>query len=187
MLPFYVTTRSCLGCFNMVPDEMQHYVELQEAAAQARFLDSRQRFDIWLELATPDNHGAEGDEVFQVSNGTSVEDTPCKHFQQVSPCMHVLWVSTHLLTASADETPRTCTGTNRALYLTSVYVCNRYQASACLAQVLGELVTGDGRIAASASRPCLVKQRYWVSRTFRSVCWPHAACSRREFSHKPAC
>lgn len=39
---------------------------LQEAAAQARFLSSKQAFDIWLELATPESHGQQGDEVFQV-------------------------------------------------------------------------------------------------------------------------
>ena len=39
---------------------------VQAAASQARFLSSRQRFDVWLELATPEAHGQEGDEVFQV-------------------------------------------------------------------------------------------------------------------------
>jgi hypothetical protein len=41
--------------------------DLQAAASQTRFLSSRQRFDVWLELATPEAHGQEGDEVFQVT------------------------------------------------------------------------------------------------------------------------
>ena len=72
--------------------------ELQEAAAQARFLDPRQRFDIWLELATPDNHGAEGDEVFQVCPEAPVADPPCKHLQSHA-CMHLLSVPIELLAA----------------------------------------------------------------------------------------
>lgn len=39
---------------------------MQVAAAQARFLPSKQRFDVWLELATPEAHGQGGDELFQV-------------------------------------------------------------------------------------------------------------------------
>ena len=39
---------------------------MQVAAAQARFLASKQRFDVWLELATPEAHGQGGDELFQV-------------------------------------------------------------------------------------------------------------------------
>lgn len=68
------------------------------AASQTRFLSSRQRFDVWLELATPEAHGQEGDEVFQV---------------------------------------------------------------------VGRLLTADGSVAGESSRPVLVKQRYWLSRTIR--------------------
>lgn len=39
---------------------------MQVAAAQARFLPSKQRVDVWLELATPEAHGQGGDELFQV-------------------------------------------------------------------------------------------------------------------------
>lgn len=39
---------------------------MQAVASQAKFLSSKQRFDLWLELATPEAHGQEGDEVFQV-------------------------------------------------------------------------------------------------------------------------
>lgn len=39
---------------------------MQAVAAKARFLSSKQRFDVWLELATPEAHGQQGDEVFQV-------------------------------------------------------------------------------------------------------------------------
>lgn len=39
---------------------------MQVAAAQARFLPSKQRVDVWLELSTPEAHGQGGDELFQV-------------------------------------------------------------------------------------------------------------------------
>lgn len=47
---------------------------LQEAAAQARFLSSKQAFDIWLELAAPESHGQQGDEVFQVCHEIPLQD-----------------------------------------------------------------------------------------------------------------
>lgn len=68
------------------------------AAAQASFLPSGQRFDLWLELAIPEAHGQQGDELFQVT---------------------------------------------------------------------GEIFTANAQSIEKASRPCLVRQRYWISRTVR--------------------
>lgn len=39
---------------------------MQAAAAQARFLSAKQRFDVWVELAAPEAHSQKGDELFQV-------------------------------------------------------------------------------------------------------------------------
>ncbi|KAL3142851.1 hypothetical protein ABBQ38_003144 [Trebouxia sp. C0009 RCD-2024] len=36
-----------------------------------------------------------------------------------------------------------------------------------LFQVVGELLSADGRVAGISSRPCLVRQRYWLNRTLR--------------------
>lgn len=95
---------------------------MQVAAAQARFLSPKQRFDVWLELATPEAHGQGGDELFQV----------------------------RLLVFKGQV----CN--------TSVHRC---PLRAC--QVSGELLSADGRVAGASSRPCLVRQRYWLTRNVR--------------------
>lgn len=98
-LYFDYTKADAVATAHFLPDIQYNRAMLSAAAAsQARFLSSRQRFDVWLELATPEAHGQEGDEVFQV---------------------------------------------------------------------IGELLSADGRVAGTSSRPCLVRQGYWLSRTFK--------------------
>ena len=65
---------------------------MQVAAAQARFLSPKQRFDVWLELATPEAHGQGGDELFQVrllvSKGAGLQQE-CA--QKSTLCMPGVW------------------------------------------------------------------------------------------------
>lgn len=98
-LYFDYTKADAIATAHFLPESQYNRAYNSEAAAsQTRFLSSRQRFDVWLELATPEAHGQEGDEVFQV---------------------------------------------------------------------VGRLLTADGSVAGESSRPVLVKQRYWLSRTIR--------------------
>lgn len=98
-LYFDYTKADAVATAHFLPDKQYHQARSSEAAAaQARFLSAKQRFDVWVELAAPEAHSQKGDELFQV---------------------------------------------------------------------VGELLSADGRVAATSSRPCLVRQRYWLSRTFR--------------------
>lgn len=98
-LYFDYTKADAIATAHFLPESQYNRAYNSEAAAsETRFLSSRQRFDVWLELATPEAHGQEGDEVFQV---------------------------------------------------------------------VGRLLTADGSVAGESSRPVLVKQRYWLSRTIR--------------------
>lgn len=64
---------------------------MQAAAAQARFLPPKQRFDAWLELATPEAHGQGGDELFQVRLLLFKSQPIIKHAQMCVLCMLGVW------------------------------------------------------------------------------------------------
>lgn len=78
---YHRASLSEVSCFPMYTVQSgEHWYRMpymQAAAAQARFLSPKQRFDVWLELATPEAHAYGGDEIFQVR--------PCKQTTKMQP------------------------------------------------------------------------------------------------------